>query len=170
MPQYSLRRHSSVNATTDVTAYTTVAFSVTPLSLRFPSVLLHFPFVTFHLPLTLLWQYPSLLFYHFHICQFVCLPCLSFQFFSWRSLFMFSSLSLRLSQQCPESKRSWLTQFVLRLSAWEKRTLCVRNQERCFSHCAFDSAPLSRRHADIRTHTRTLTKTLWLSHHQGGKI
>lgn len=59
----------------------------------------------------------------------------------------------RLSQQSLESKRGWLTQFVRRLSAWEKRTLHDRNQEGSFSHCVLDSAALSCTQTDIHTHT-----------------
>ncbi len=156
-----------------------VVFSVTPLNLLFPSVLFHFPFATFHPPLShdnTIFSHLFLPFPHSTVCQFVCLsPTLILLFRSLPQPFrVVSFLSFRLSQQSPESKRSWLTQFVLRLSAREKRKLRVRNQERSFSDCVLDSAALSRRHADIHTHTHThthtQTKTLWLSHHQARRI
>ncbi len=101
---------------------------------------------------------PLLSFPHSTVCASlsVCLPAYLFLSLP-QPFYVVSSLSFCLSQQCLESTRSWLTKFLLCLSVWEKRKLRVRNQERCFSHCALDSAASPRRHADTHTHIHSHT-------------
>lgn len=115
MTQCSLHRHSHANTTTDVAAYADLSpallsFSVTPLNLLFPSVPFHFPFVPLislclmSIPFSFL--PPLLTFPHSTVCAGLSLTYL----FYFPSLYpVASSVSLRLSQQCPESKCSWLS-------------------------------------------------------------
>lgn len=87
----------------------------------------------------------------------VCLPCLSCFFLSLpQPFYVVSSLSFCLSQQSPERKRSWLTQFILRLSAWVERKLHVRNQNaRSLTVCLIVLPCLACMQIFIHTHTHT---------------
>ena len=142
-------------------------FSVTSLGLLFPSILLHFHFYHLSSPFNADMTSPFFSsFCHFHTTWFV--PICPSLMLIWlflslpRPFYVVSSLPLRLSQQLPESKRSWLTRFVLRLSAWEKRELGFHDQGCCVSHRVFDSGATSRWHAGIHENR--------FSHHMGTKI